>query len=86
MSIFIILPQTLRLLVVIRCLGCFIIEIHEYLNKKLFFGAGATEKNSHHFLFYYLEKESHNLLCINHEDLILMVIITSYRLIHLAVT
>jgi len=82
MSIFIILHQTLRLLIVIHCLGCFIIEIHEYLNKRLFFGVGATEKNFHHFLFYYLEKESHNLLCINHEDQILKVTITSYPLSH----
>jgi hypothetical protein len=82
MSMMIILCHLHRLLVAIRCLRCFAVDIHEHLNKRLFFGEEATDKNARLLLFYDLEKENHNLLCINHEDQILKVTITSYPLSH----
>ena len=82
MSIKIILCHPHQLLVAVRCLGCFVVDIRERLNKNLSFGGEVADMNARLLLFYDLEKESRNLSCINHEDLILMVIITSYPLFH----
>ena len=82
MSIIIILCHLHQLLEPIRCLGCFVVNIHEYLSKSWFSVEKVVDKNALLLPFSDLEKESRNLLCINHEDLNLMGFIASYPLFH----